>query len=163
MESTQCSHVHSHGDIKSQQDVDSAIARIREICISRGARLTDLRLQVLKLVWRHKKPLGAYALIDLLANESTRHIAPPTVYRALEFLLEQGFIHRIKSLSAFVGCSSSPHEQQSHFLVCRSCGEVIELHQPLISQKIFAAALEASFVVEAQSLEVMGVCKNCAM
>ena len=79
-----CSH-HNHGHC-----ISDAINSARQLCDERGVRLTSLREQVLELVWQSHKPLGAYTLIDMLAQASTRRIAPPTIYRALDFLLEEG-------------------------------------------------------------------------
>lgn len=150
-----CSH-HDHGHC-----ISDALADARELCASRGVRLTDLRLQVLELIWQSHKPLGAYSLMDMLAQASTRRVAPPTVYRALDFLLEQGLIHRINALNAFIGCPSPRHQHQSHFLICRQCGNALELDNPELSGAIEASALAAGFVVHTQSLEVMGLCNHC--
>src|SRR5690606_38194199 len=106
-------------------------------------------------------PLGAYTLMEMLAQANTRRVAPPTVYRALEFLLEQGLIHRINVLNAFIGCPSPGTKHQSHFLICRSCGVAIELDQPELSKQIIHIAEDAGFCVEVQSLEASGLCANC--
>src|SRR3954463_11395636 len=98
-----------------------------QICEAKGARLTDLRREVLGLILDADAPTGAYDLLDRL--RATRDgAAPPTVYRALDFLLEHGLIHKLERLSAFVGCIA--HEEGDHaaqFLICRSCGKVAEI------------------------------------
>lgn len=141
--------------------IDDALTAAREICDSRGARLTDLRLQVLELIWQNHKPLGAYDLMDMLAKISTRRVAPPTVYRALDFLLEHKLIHRINALNAFVGCPSPQYIHQNHFLICRLCGVAVELNNSVLSEDIVNHAKKSGFSVESQSLEVMGLCPNC--
>ena len=151
-----CSH-HDHNHC-----ISDALGAARELCQSRGVRLTDLRLQVLELIWQNHKPLGAYTLMEMLAKANTRRVAPPTVYRALDFLLEQGLIHRINVLNAFIGCPAPDTKHQSHFLICHACGIAIELDQPALSQQIISVAQDAGFVVESQSLEVSGLCANCA-
>lgn len=151
-----CSH-HDHNHC-----ISDALEAARQLCLGRGVRLTDLRLQVLELIWQNHKPLGAYTLMEMLAKANTRRVAPPTVYRALDFLLEQGLIHRINVLNAFIGCPSPTTKHQSHFLICRACGIAIELNQPELSQQIIGVARDSGFVVEAQSLEVSGLCANCA-
>lgn len=151
-----CSH-HDHDHC-----ISDALAAARQLCLGRGVRLTDLRLQVLELIWQNHKPLGAYTLMEMLAKANTRRVAPPTVYRALDFLLEQGLIHRINVLNAFIGCPSPGTKHQSHFLICHACGIAIELDQPALSQQIISVAEDAGFVVESQSLEVSGLCANCA-
>ena len=151
-----CSH-HDHDHC-----IHDALEAARNLCLSRGVRLTDLRLQVLELIWQNHKPLGAYTLMEMLAKANTRRVAPPTVYRALDFLLEQGLIHRINVLNAFIGCPSPGTKHQSHFLICRACGVAIELDKPTLSQQILQVVKEAVVTVETQALEVSGRCANCA-
>ena len=83
--------------------VSEAMAVADELCAKRGARMTELRRRVLNLIWDSHAPVGAYAIMDMLKREG-RNAMPPTVYRALDFLQEQGLIHRIASLNAFIGC-----------------------------------------------------------
>src|SRR5262249_40395465 len=83
--------------------IDDALSRAETVCAERGARMTPLRRRVLELVWDSHAPIGAYAIMDLLRAADDRAAAPPTVYRALEFLLDQGLVHKIESLNAFVG------------------------------------------------------------
>ncbi len=147
---------HNHGHC-----VRSALASARSLCAERGARLTPLREQVLELVWQSHKPLGAYQLMDQLAEASIRRVAPPTVYRALDFLLEQGLIHRINGLNAYVGCPSPEHRHPSHFLLCRACGVAVEMESNAITQAIQANADNAGFQLEGHSLEVTGLCPDC--
>jgi Fur family zinc uptake transcriptional regulator len=148
-------HNHSHC-------VSDALGAAREICAGRGVRLTPLREQVLELIWQNHKPLGAYLLMDMLAEASTRRVAPPTVYRALDFLLEQGFIHRINGLNAFIGCPSPGKKHQSHFLICRRCGVAVEMAATAVTHAIQLSARDAGFSVDTHSVEVMGVCPSCA-
>lgn len=141
--------------------IDDALSAARTLCAERGVRLTDLREQVLALIWDSHKPLGAYTLMEMLSDQSTRRVAPPTVYRALDFLLEQGLIHRINRLNAFVGCPSPEHQHHSHFLLCNDCGVAVELESPKLDKDIAKAAHNAGFQVEAHSLEVTGLCSRC--
>jgi len=150
-----CSH-HDHDHC-----ISDALEGARQLCLARGVRLTDLRLQVLTFIWQSHKPLGAYTLMDMLATASTRRVAPPTVYRALDFLLEQGLIHRINGLNAFIGCPSPDRKHHSYFLICRSCGNAVELAPSSLSQHIQQVAEAAGFRVDSHSLEVMGLCANC--
>ena len=100
--------------------------RAEERCRTQGGRLTPLRRRVLSLVWRSHRPVGAYQLRDQLA-ETGGSPAPMTVYRALEFLLQHGLIHRLQSRNAFVGCSEQQAHAGGHFLVCRCCDNVAEI------------------------------------
>lgn len=124
-------------------------------------RLTSLREQVLELVWQSHKPLGAYALMDMLAQASTRRVAPPTVYRALDFLLEEGLIHRINSLNAFIGCPSPSQKHQSHFLICQNCNVAVELDNAQLNQSILGAAKDAGFTLASHNVEINGLCPSC--
>ncbi len=147
-------HDHSHC-------VSQALSDAEALCASQGLRLTALRKRVLELVWQSHKPLGAYDILASLSEEDGRRAAPPTVYRALDFLLENGLVHRIASLNAFIGCNQPEHLHQGQFLICRQCHAAIELEQAAISQAIVAAAAAVGFVVEGQTVEVLGLCAGC--
>jgi Fur family transcriptional regulator, zinc uptake regulator len=150
-----CSH-HNHSHC-----ITSALDSARELCDQRGSRLTSLREQVLELIWQSHKPLGAYALMEMLAKASTRRVAPPTVYRALDFLLEEGLIHRINSLNAFIGCPSPGQKHQSHFLICQGCNVAVELDDEQLNQRIQGAAADAGFSLLSHSVEINGLCPAC--
>lgn len=141
--------------------VSHALAEAESICARQGLRLTALRKRVLELVWQSHKPLGAYDILGVLSEEDGRRAAPPTVYRALDFLLENGLVHRIASLNAFVGCNQPEHAHQGQFLICRSCHAAIELEKTSISEAIVASATDVGFSVEGQTVEVVGLCAGC--
>jgi Fur family zinc uptake transcriptional regulator len=141
--------------------VHSALSEADALCASQGLRLTALRRRVLELVWQSHKPLGAYDILAVLSEEDGRRAAPPTVYRALDFLLENGLVHRIASLNAFTGCNHPTHAHQGQFLICRECRAAIELQHPAISQAIIDAAAEVGFTVEGQTVEIVGLCSGC--
>jgi Fur family zinc uptake transcriptional regulator len=147
-------HDHSHC-------VHNALSEADAICERAGLRLTALRRRVLELVWQSHKPLGAYDILGVLTEQDGRRAAPPTVYRALDFLLENGLVHRIASLNAFVGCNHPAHAHQGQFLICRACNAAIELSNETISQSIVAGASDVGFTVESQTVEVVGVCSGC--
>ena len=141
--------------------VSHALAEAEGLCARQGLRLTALRKRVLELVWQSHKPLGAYDILGVLSDEDGRRAAPPTVYRALDFLLENGLVHRIASLNAFVGCNHPGEAHQGQFLICRNCQTAIELEQPSISQAIVESAKSVGFVVEGQTVEIVGLCASC--
>ncbi|AXM97244.1 zinc uptake transcriptional repressor Zur [Pseudomonas plecoglossicida] len=147
-------HDHSHC-------VHSALAEADALCARQGLRLTALRKRVLELVWQSHKPLGAYDILAVLSEQDGRRAAPPTVYRALDFLLENGLVHRIASLNAFIGCSHPEHAHHGQFLICRVCHVAIELEQDSISDAIVASAKGVGFTVETQTVEIVGLCGNC--
>nr|WP_314492791.1 zinc uptake transcriptional repressor Zur [uncultured Pseudomonas sp.] len=141
--------------------VHSALTEADDLCARQGLRLTALRRRVLELVWQSHKPLGAYDILAVLSEQDGRRAAPPTVYRALDFLLENGLVHRIASLNAFIGCTHPEHAHQGQFLICKSCHVALELEQASISEAILASAAEVGFSVENQTVEVVGLCGNC--
>ena len=84
-------------------------------------RFTKIRQHVFSLIWSGHQPIGAYAILEALKTDYPR-AAPPTVYRALDFLIEIGLIHRIESMNAFVGCTHPDKRHTGQFLICESCG-----------------------------------------
>lgn len=144
------------------------------ISARRGVRLTDLRRQVLGMILQSDAPPGAYELLDRL--RVTRHsAAPPTIYRALDFLLENGLIHRLERLAAFVGCVAHDHphdhahangcENPGHaaqFLICRGCRRVVEIEDPALADALADAAQRAGFTLGQATIEAEGICAACA-
>ncbi len=141
-------------------DPRQALARADALCQERGVRLTELRRRVLEILWNSPTPLGAYAILDVL-REDGRTGAPPTVYRALEFLLEQGLIHRLTSQSMFTGCRQPGSRHDGQFLICQDCGQVDELNNPAIEELLRAEAAAREFEALAQRVEVLGRCPDC--
>ena len=142
--------------------VADALTDAARICRERGVRLTPLRSRVLEIVWQSHKPLGAYDMLAVLAAEG-RSAAPPTVYRAREFLLEQGLVHRLSSLNAFVGCSRPGHTGSGQFLICRSCGNAAELNDSGVERAITRSAASQGFDVDGHTVEVSGICPECRL
>ncbi len=150
-------HHHDHGHC-----VETALARAEGLCERRGARLTPLRRQVLELVWAAHKPRGAYAILEDMDRAGGGRTAPLTVYRALDFLVSQGLVHRIESLNAYVGCAEPGVSHAGQFLVCTACDEVVEMTDPGIAAAIGGAAALRGFTVSTPTVEVRGVCAGCA-
>lgn len=142
------------------QCVHNALVEAERLCASRDVRLTELRKRVLELIWASHAPVGAYAIMDLLRGEG-RNAMPPTVYRALDFLLEQRLIHRIASLNAYIGCSHPGDRHAMQYLICKTCGTVAEIDNPAIDAAIAASTGGLGFVPDSQTLEVSGVCRDC--
>ncbi len=147
-------------DHRHSRCLDSAIAKAEQVCGRHGLRLTPLRRRVLELVWGSHEPVKAYDLLDALRGEH-RTAAPPTVYRALEFLQQQGFVHRLESLNAYVGCGEPGHSDNAQFLICRQCGEVAELEDAGIINLINTRAEQLGFIGDGQTVEVKGHCAKC--
>ncbi|HRE54296.1 MAG TPA: Fur family transcriptional regulator [Candidatus Competibacter sp.] len=141
-------------------DPRQALEHAASLCERRGTRLTELRKRVLEIIWNSPTPLGAYAILDVLRDDG-RQGAPPTVYRALDFLLEQGLIHRLASLNVFTGCRRPDSFHGGQFLICRDCGQVDELTNPTVEELLRAEAACRRFEVLSQMVEVLGRCPDC--
>lgn len=147
-------------DDHNHQDCVSKALRIAEdLCLRHRKRFTDLRRRVLELVWQQHKPIGAYGLLELLQKDG--RAAPPTVYRALDFLQELGLVHRLASLNAYVGCTvpGEPHDGQ--FLICESCQSLAEMDVSSITRAIEQSARESGFSPHRHTIEIMGLCPSC--
>lgn len=142
-------------------DAGAYVRAVEQACADRGLRLTPLRAQVLGLIADAGKPVKAYDLLDAMKEENGSS-APPTVYRALDFLLEQGFIHRLASVNAFVGCHHPNEHHSVPFLICDRCQAAIELEDERICSLLDDQARALGFEPRAQTLEVHGVCAQCA-
>lgn len=140
--------------------VSQALAEARFICQQHNARLTPTRERVLELIWQSHKPLGAYDVLAVLAEDG-HNAAPPTVYRALDFLQQHGLVHRIASLNAFIGCTHTGERHNGMFLICHTCGNVLELTAPGVSNAVTLAAAEESFQLDEVTIEVAGYCPRC--
>lgn len=143
-----------------QRCIEDALSTAEAICAARGRRLTPIRRRVLELVWAQHEPVGAYELLDRLRDEK-RNAAPPTVYRALDFLLENGLVHRIETLNAFVGCGGPDGRHAGQFLICRTCGMVGELADPEIEALLRRKAGTLGFTAQRQTIEILGLCPDC--
>jgi Fur family zinc uptake transcriptional regulator len=158
-------HAHSQTCRAPEHHVHDAEGLQREVaaaCDERGLRLTPLRTQVLGLIARSERPLKAYELLDQL-RESRDCAAPPTIYRALDFLLANGFIHKLESINAFVGCHHPRASQHAApFLICDRCHVAVELEDAAIVRQLEAQANTLGFVPHAQTLEVHGLCARCS-
>ena len=146
---------HDHG-----QCVDDALATAAALCARRGARLTDLRRRVLELVWQGHEAVKAYDVLDRLGR-SPGSAKPPTVYRALDFLMAHGLVHRLESLNAYVGCPQPDSSHKGRFLICDACGHVAEFDSAAIRSAIADQADGLGFAVRGETVEVHGLCQRC--
>lgn len=153
-------HNPAHQDHNHQHCIQDALQRAQALCKDKGVRLTKIRQRVLELVWQSHKPMGAYDLLPLLEKDGFNS-APPTVYRALDFLQEQGLIHRIASLNAFLGCSHPGEQHQGFFLICQECGNALEVTDSGFDKALTKTVQQNSFNVQQTLLEVSGICQHC--
>lgn len=157
----------SHACIEPKHHVHDAaafVSAVEHACQERGLRLTAIRARVLGLVAAAGKPIKAYDLLELVrGGEGVGAAAPPTVYRALDFLLANGFIHKLESVNSFVACHHPSTDQHSvPFLICNRCHSAVELEDRGVVDALDARARALGFVPQAQTLEVHGLCAKCA-
>jgi Fur family zinc uptake transcriptional regulator len=147
---------HDHGRCTTD-----AIAHAERVCRDRGQKFTPIRRQVLQTLSSSHRPLGAYEVIDALAAHMARP-APITVYRALDFLIENGLVHRIESRNAFLACAHD-HDTASMvaFLICDRCGSVGEMAAAPATQSLNDAARQSGFTPKLSVVEITGTCAHC--
>ncbi|ADP10489.1 MULTISPECIES: zinc uptake transcriptional repressor Zur [Erwinia] len=141
--------------------VEKILTQAEIFCQQRGVRLTPQRLEVLRLMSKHNGAISAYDLLDLL-RASEPQAKPPTIYRALDFLLEQGFIHRVESTNSYVVCHH--FEQPSHtsaMLICDRCGLVTEQRADGVEDILKSLALTSGFALGHSVIEAHGFCRQC--
>jgi len=140
--------------------ISEALSVAEHLCLERGVQLTPIRHQVLALIWESHKAVKAYELLDRL-KPLQQAAKPATIYRALDFLIEQGLIHRVESLNAFVGCSCSGHQHEQLLLICKLCQEVEERSAKEVMLALSDEIKQAGFIVYSKAIEVHGICAEC--
>jgi Fur family zinc uptake transcriptional regulator len=141
--------------------VGDALQKADMICQDKGLRFTELRRKVLAMIWAGHGSAKAYDILDKLNDEGTA-AKPPTVYRVLDFLLENGLIHKLESLNSYVGCSHPLEHNECYFLICSKCGEIKECCDSTLAQAITRIASKNKFSPRHITLEIQGKCQECA-
>lgn len=139
---------------------DDLLDLAESLCAAEGARLTPQRRRVLEVVADGHAAVGAYEIADRLGEAGAKP-APMAVYRALEFLMDKGLVHRLNSLNAFVACAQPGCRHGAQFLICERCRRVAEFADGAVDAAIASAAAEAGFGVTAPHVEVLGTCPHC--
>ncbi|MGJ0508807.1 MAG: transcriptional repressor [Methylocystis sp.] len=125
--------------------------------------MTPARQRALDILTQAGRPVGAYEMIDLMADADGKRPAPVSVYRALAFLLDHGLAHRLESRNAFVVCGHSHGaEEPVVFLICEQCGEVKEATSAGLARELAALTAEAGFNARTRVVEIAGRCARCA-
>lgn len=150
---------HDHGAPPSDDTVRRALGRAELKTVEGGQRWTEPRRRVYELLLRAGEPVKAYDLMEVYSD--VRTAKPPTVYRALEYLEQLGFVHRIASMSAYVACGADDGDHAPAFLICDCCGSAQEF-EPGAVPKARAAAKSAGFTPREVAVEVRGRCARCA-
>lgn len=148
---------HDHGHCSAD-----ALARAEALAVERGVRLTPVRRRVLEILLEAHRAMGAYDVLTRLSAEGFGN-QPPVAYRALEFLEDQGFAHRIRRLNAYTACMHPGEEHAPAFLICRTCNVVAEAPAARVLTALTKAAQQSGFVIERANIEALGLCPACAV
>ena len=141
-------------------NIESLVSKAKQVCDNRGARFTPIREKVFRLLASTQGGVGAYYLLEQLKLTESG-AKPATIYRALDFLSELGFIHKIESTNSFMLSHHFDHIRPVQLLICDSCGYVKELHSTVISHELNNLAAESGFIVSGQTIEAHGKCEKC--
>ncbi len=140
--------------------IATSVAEAERRCAAEGLRLTDIRRRVLEILLEGHRAMGAYDILEVLNSEGLGS-QPPVAYRALEFLVTNGFAHKIERLNAFVACGHPSGECAPAFLICRGCEKVAEAQATPHDGALGASAAAAGFLIERAVVEVVGLCPEC--
>lgn len=157
--------LHHHDDclhhVHDDQSIADRLAIAEQQCAQRGVRLTALRKEVLLYILSSPMPIGAYDVLAKLTHHTQRAAAPPTVYRALDFLLNQGLIHRLSSVNAYVPCCHPRAGHQAVFLICQHCRQVQETSAHGVLNALADIAADGHFKALTSVIEISGICQQC--
>jgi Fur family transcriptional regulator, zinc uptake regulator len=141
--------------------VSESLGAAEALAHERKLRLTPRRREVLEIVARSHRPIGAYDVLAKLTKLARENLAPPTVYRALDFLQAHGLVHRISSQNAYVACFAPRAAHRAHFLLCECCGCATEIADPTLDAALTSCAKRARFTVARETVEISGRCRTC--
>lgn len=140
--------------------IASQLNTAESLCLQRGKRLTPIRRKVLEILLQQQRSLKAYELLDEI-----RHVqpgaAPPTVYRALDFLIEEGLIHRLDAINAWTACLDAAGEPHDLLVICTQCGAVAEFSDPVLSRQLAEKVAGAGFILANHETELRALCEKC--
>ncbi|MGD8326637.1 MAG: Fur family transcriptional regulator [Sphingomonadales bacterium] len=153
-------HIHEYTPL-SDKAVKEALARAKNFAKSQDKSLTPQRASVYRLLLKAGRPVGAYELMAMLGDEAEKQVAPPTVYRALEFLQELNLVSRIESTNEFLPCTHPGEPHDCMFLVCSCCGVALEIDGAPFDHVVEQAAKNVGFVPERRVVEITGRCLDC--
>lgn len=165
-------HLHDVYDLEPQA-ITERLEAAKVQCQAQGVRFTTLRQQIYELILKSQKPVGAYDLITKLQQaraqkpdqkaKQSKNVAPPTVYRSLDFLLEQGLIHQLTSLNAYIPCCHPRSRHAAAFFICERCQHVQECSSLPVQEVMNYAKEDIGFEVSQSVIELRGICQFCQL
>ena len=147
--------------LKNDKEIKDSISRVFDICKNNNIIFTEIRKSVYEIIIKYNKPIKAYEVLDELRNVTGKTSHPPTVYRAIDFLIENGFIHKLNSINSFVGCFHPKIHKECYFLICKKCNIYQECCDNDLTENIFKTAKQNDFIVINTTLEIEGHCQDC--
>ena len=147
---------------KSTSELKASIHRVEEICKSNKLGLTEIRKQVFEIIVKNNKPIKAYEILDTISNINNKLSHPPTVYRAIDFLIENGFVQKLNSINTIVGCFHPKDHKECYFLICKKCNIYQECCDDSLKDRISKTAIHNNFVISNTTLEIEGHCLDCS-
>lgn len=140
--------------------INSALNAAEEFCAREKLQFTPVRRRVLEILLERHQAMGAYDILEMLRDEGLGS-QPPVAYRALDFLVQHGFAHKIERLNAFAACMHPGEQHMPAFLICRKCDQVVEAHMEAAKSMLSKAVQDIGFEIEQAVVEIMGLCPNC--
>ena len=141
--------------------MENSIQEAEHYCQENGLNFTPVRRKVLEILLQKNTAIGAYEILDLLREAGFKN-QPPVAYRALEFLVQNGFAHKIEQLNSFIGCMHPGKDHSPAFMICRNCDSVSEEEALTRNFSVSQIASKAGFTVEKAVIEARGLCHSCA-
>lgn len=147
-------------DVIAPESIPALLRTAEQLCKQRGKRLTPIRRQVLKILLQQQRSVKAYELLEQIRSTHPG-AAPPTVYRALDFLVEQGLAHRLDATNAWIACHDAGGTPHDLLVVCTECGIVAEVSDPSLSRQLAARAAQTGFTLCGHETELRALCQRC--
>lgn len=147
---------HSHC---TPTDIAVALTEAQKLCGKRSGQLTPLRQKILAILLSSDQPTKAYSLLRKIRDQGITK--PPTVYRAMDFLVEMGLVHKVESMTAFVPCRHWSHEHAPVLLICDECARFSELAAPPNGEPFRELVEEQGFKIRNAIMELRGICGKC--
>ena len=141
--------------------MEKNIQEAEQYCQENGLNFTPVRRKVLEILLQKNTAIGAYEILDLLREAGFKN-QPPVAYRALDFLVQNGFAHKIEQLNSFIGCTHPGKDHSPAFMICRNCDSVSEEEALIRNFSVSQIASKAGFTVEKAVIEARGLCHSCA-
>jgi Fe2+ or Zn2+ uptake regulation protein len=136
----------------------------------RGYRITKPRRLVVETLDKHEASLSPYDIKDLLA-EAGEAIDTVSIYRIIECLEQNHLVHRLLlqngkikkcNLEDESHCDLHQPDHCHHFLICRQCSRIEEMHCLGLQTIMQEVSSKSGFTVEDHHLEFVGLCQDCA-